>query len=219
MGRLIYAIGDIHGCHDQLIALLAKIKYHAKGRPHLTVYLGDYVDRGPKSREVVNQVRGLVTSTEGGNRVSVAIKGNHEDMMVESIIKNGDFSFWSTNGGSQTIKSYENHKDDLIKDAKWLDSLPIFYETENHIFVHAGVSPRYSLKDQPEEVLLWIRHWNGDDPDLGKHVVYGHTPYKQPKALKNSTGLDTGAVFGGSLTCGVFEEDKKEGPIEIIQVP
>lgn len=214
---MIYAIGDIHGCHDQLVALLARIKAHAGHRPFLGVFLGDYVDRGPKSREVVNQVRGLVTG-RGGHGTWVAIKGNHEEMMHAGV-NNVLCEFWSENGGKETLASYGDRVTEMREHAAWLNSLPSIHETEHHVFVHAGLSPRYPLADQPDEVKLWIRNWQGDDPDFGKHVVYGHSVFRQPRLLNNSSGLDTGAFHYGTLTCGVFDETKCSGPVELLQVP
>lgn len=213
---MIYAIGDIHGCHDQLLVLLAKIKAHAGRKPYLGIFLGDYVDRGPKSREVVNQVKGLVTG-RGGHGKWIALKGNHEDMLVGAAGNLSDRQMWVNNGGVQTLESYKDHMDDLRVHAEWMKGLPLLHETENHVFVHAGLSPRYKIAEQPEEVLLWIRNWQGDDPDFGKHVVYGHTPDKKPFLLKNSSGLDTGAFYYGTLSCGVFDETKNSGPVEILQ--
>jgi serine/threonine protein phosphatase 1 len=212
---LIYAIGDVHGCYDQLLVLLAKIEAHAGHNPYRAVFLGDYIDRGPKSREVVNQVRGLVNRC-GGPRKWQAIKGNHEAMMAASIAGNDSLEIWQCNGGEQTLASYADRHDEMREHAAWLSSLPLIIETENHIFVHAGLSPRYSLEEQPEEILLWIRNWEDADHDFGKHVVYGHTPRKTPKLLANSSGLDTGAFYFGTLTAGVFDADKCSGPIEIL---
>lgn len=213
---MIYAIGDIHGCHDQLLVLLAKIKADAGHTPFLGVFLGDYIDRGPKSREVVNQVRGLVTG-RGGHGKWIALKGNHEDMLAVDLAGNDSMEMWRCNGGEQTLASYKDKVTELRQHSDWLALLPLMHETENHVFVHAGVSPRYSLAEQPEEVLLWIRNWQGDDPDMGKHVVYGHTPYKEPRLLQNSSGLDTGAFYYGTLTCGVFDETKNSGPVRLLQ--
>jgi serine/threonine protein phosphatase 1 len=211
----IYAIGDIHGCYDQLLVLLAKIKSHAGQQPYRGVFLGDYVDRGPKSREVVNQVRGLVTG-RGGHGKWTALKGNHEEMMVAGVA-NTLRSFWQENGGAETLKSYEGHEAEMAEHAAWLNTLPTMLETENHVFVHAGLSPRYAIADQPDEVRLWIRSWERDDHDFGKHVVYGHTPRKTPSLRAHSSGLDTGAVFWGTLSAGVFDGEAGGGPIEILE--
>lgn len=214
--KWIYAIGDVHGCHDQLLVLLAKIKAHAGHRPYRAIFLGDYVDRGPKSREVVNQVRGLVTG-RGGHGMWQALKGNHEEMMAGHLVGTDSLDMWHCNGGAQTLASYKGREDEMREHAKWLASLPTIIETENHIFVHAGLSPRYSIAEQPEEVRLWIRNWENDDHNFGKHVVYGHTPRKTPKLLGNSSGLDTGAFYYGTLTAGVFDETRPTGPVELLQ--
>lgn len=213
---MIYAIGDIHGCHDQLLVLLAKIKAHAGRRPYRGIFLGDYVDRGPKSRQVVNQVRGLVTG-RGGHGTWQALKGNHEDMMVTALAGKDDMEMWPLNGGKETLASYEGHESELRDHGKWFETLPTMIETENHVFVHAGLSPRYSLAEQPEQVLLWIRGWERDNHDFGKHVVYGHTPKKAPMLLGHSSGLDTGCFYYGVLTCGVFDDAVNAGPVEILQ--
>lgn len=213
---MIYAIGDVHGCHAQLLVLLAKIKAHAGRQPYTGIFLGDYVDRGPKSREVVNQVRGLVAG-RGGPGVWHALMGNHEAMMADAFKVRDAGPLWLVNGGDATLKSYEGHDDEMRQHAEWMASLPTIIETENHLFVHAGLSPRYSVSSQPEEVKLWIRNWENDDHDFGKHVVYGHTPRKSPKLMAHSTGLDTGAFYYGTLTCGVFDETKPEGPVEILR--
>ena len=105
---------------------------------------------------------------------------------------------------------------ELRAHSRWLSGLPLKIETDNHVFVHAGMSPRYSVADQPEEVLLWIRGWERDEHDFGRHVVYGHTPKKKPDLRKFSTGLDTGAFAGGPLTVGVFDADVCGGPVEIL---
>lgn len=216
---MIYAVGDIHGCHDQLLVLLAKIKFHAKSKPYQIIFLGDYVDRGPKSRRVVNQVCGLVT---GNNDLiqCTALKGNHEEMMVHGV-NHADDTFWYSNGGLKTVESYiENgvlNEGEMKSHANWLSTLPTYFETDNYVFVHAGLSSRYSIRDQPDEVRLWIRGWERDDHDFGKHVVYGHTPGKTPNLKKNSSGLDTGAVYWGTLTAGVFDPGIKSGPVELIQ--
>jgi serine/threonine protein phosphatase 1 len=215
---MIYAIGDIHGCHDQLLVLLAKIKAHAGNRPSLGVFLGDYVDRGPKSRNVVNQVIGLCSSKRGESAVKWhAIKGNHEEMMVANLALPDITDHWICNGGGTTVASYAKHEEQMQAHGKWMAKLPSHFETEHYYFVHAGISPRYKLGEQPEEVKLWIRNWQGDDPDMGKHIVYGHSPEKKPRLMAHSTGLDTGAFYWGTLTCGVFDETKAAGPVDILE--
>lgn len=216
--KLIYAIGDIHGQLDQLRVLLAEIKRHAGANAYRGIFMGDYVDRGARSREVVNLVRAKVTGPGHGFGTWAALRGNHEEMMAEEWQKaDADDALWRANGGRETLKSYEGHMGELARDAAWAMTLPTHIETENHIFVHAGLSPRYCLAEQPDAVKLWIRGWEKDDYNFGKHVVYGHTPRDRPRLRRFSTGLDTGACYGGPLTCGVFEADKCAGPVEILE--
>jgi serine/threonine protein phosphatase 1 len=215
MSSLIYAVGDIHGCYDKLRAVVAKIKTHAGANPYRVIFLGDYVDRGPDSRTVVNFVRYLVTdqSTPGIWR---ALKGNHEQMMIAAE-SGEDIALWISNGGAETLLSYDGYRDEMLRHIEWLDSLPTLIETENHIFVHAGLSPRHALADQPEEVRLWIRGWQKHNHDFGKHVVYGHQAAESLDLRPFSTGLDTGACYGGPLSVGVFDATANGGPIEILE--
>lgn len=215
MSELIYAVGDVHGCHDQLRAAIAKIRAHAGLTPYRVIFLGDYVDRGPDSRSVVELVKDLVAgrSTSGIWR---ALKGNHEDMMIAASRGEGQAQ-WFSNGGLATEASYGGYASDMRQHAAWLESLPTLIETENHFFVHAGLSPRHSLAEQPKEVLLWARGWQKRDHDFGKHVVYGHQAAEKVELRPFSSGLDTGACYGGPLTVGVFDASRSSGPVDIIE--
>jgi serine/threonine protein phosphatase 1 len=215
MSGLIYAVGDIHGCHDQLRAAVAKIRAHAGANPHRVIFLGDYVDRGPDSRAAVDLVQDLVTdrSTAGTWR---ALRGNHEQLMIAAE-RGRDVSIWHDNGGSQTEKSYAGYRNEMRQHAEWLATLPSLIETENHIFVHAGLSPRHSLTDQPEQVLLWARGWQKQNHDFGKHVVHGHQAAALPDLRQFSSCLDTGACYGGALTVGVFDAAVNGGPVDLLE--
>jgi serine/threonine protein phosphatase 1 len=215
MSRFIYAVGDIHGCYDQLRAAVAKIKSHAGASFHRVIFLGDYVDRGKDSRAVVALVKDLVTdgSPPGIRR---ALRGNHEQMMIDASRGQGHL-LWLDNGGIETEESYAGYRSEMQRHIEWMEALPTMIETENHIFVHAGLTPRHSLTDQPEEVLLWSRGWQKRDHDFGKHVVYGHQASEGLDLRPFSSGLDTGACYGGPLTVGVFDESVMAGPVEIIQ--
>lgn len=215
MSGLIYAVGDIHGCYDQLRAAVAKIRTHAGAQPYRVIFLGDYVDRGPHSRAVVDLVKDLVTdrSTSGIWR---ALRGNHEQMMIAAE-RGGSMAQWLGNGGAETLASYAGYRNEMRQHIEWLETLPAMIETENHIFVHAGLSPRYALADQPEEVLLWSRGWQKQDHDFGKHVVYGHQAAEELELRRFSSGLDTGACYGGALTVGVFDAEVNAGPVDILE--
>jgi len=216
MSNLIYAVGDIHGCYDQLRAAVAKTRAHAGTNSYRVIFLGDYVDRGPDSRAVVNFVKDLVTNTSAPG-VWRALKGNHEQMMIAAE-RGEELSLWVGNGGAETLASYDGYRDEMRRHVEWLDTLPTLIETENHIFVHAGLSPRLSLADQPEEVRLWIRGWQKHNHDFGKHIVYGHQAAEGLDLRRFSSGLDTGACYGGPLTVGVFEAGVNNGPVEIIEI-
>ena len=199
--KKIFAIGDIHGSYDRLKTLMDKIPIDFS-RDTL-VFIGDYIDRGPHSVEVVDYLMQLKIRVP---RV-IFLKGNHEDMLDKFI--NGDDRFtYLLNGGQQTLDSYltkpvqsdfypipPDHMD-------FFKSLRLFYETEEFIFVHAGLRPRVLLESQKPQDLLWIRDkFISTKYDFGKRVIFGHTPLKKPLVEPNKIGIDTGAVYGNALTC------------------
>ena len=199
--KKIFAIGDIHGSYDRLKTLMDKIPIDFS-RDTL-VFIGDYIDRGPNSVEVVDYLMQLKNRVPG----VIFLKGNHEDMLDKFI--NGDDRFtYLLNGGQQTLDSYltkpvqsdfypipPDHMD-------FFKSLRLFYETEEFIFVHAGLRPRVLLESQKPQDLLWIRDkFISTKYDFGKRVIFGHTPLKKPLVEPNKIGIDTGAVYGNALTC------------------
>ena len=199
--KKIFAIGDIHGSYDRLKTLMDKIPIDFS-RDTL-VFIGDYIDRGPHSVEVVDYLMQLKNRVPG----VIFLKGNHEDMLDKFI--NGDDRFtYLLNGGQQTLDSYltkpvqsdfypipPDHMD-------FFKSLRLFYETEEFIFVHAGLRPRVPLESQKPQDLLWIRDkFVSTKYDFGKRVIFGHTPLKKPLVEPNKIGIDTGAVYGNALTC------------------
>lgn len=208
---LTYAIGDIHGRHDLLQILLRKIEAHAGRRRHRLVFLGDYIDRGPDSAPVVETVRNL--QARSPDEV-VCLMGNHEAMLLSAIDKPSLTYWWIGNGGDATLASYgvdEPHEipADVLT---WMATLPTFHEDDRRYFVHAGLRPGRSLQDQTDEDKIWIREPFIDlDYDFGKHVVHGHTPLlsAHPDVRLFRTNLDTGAVFGGALTAGIFTDDQE----------
>ena len=199
--KKIFAIGDIHGSYDRLKTLMDKIPIDFS-RDTL-VFIGDYIDRGPHSVEVVDYLMQLKNRVPG----VIFLKGNHEDMLDKFI--NGDDRFtYLLNGGQQTLDSYltkpvqsdfypipPDHMD-------FFKSLRLYYETEEFIFVHAGLRPRVPLESQKPQDLLWIRDkFVSTKYDFGKRVIFGHTPLKKPLVEPNKIGIDTGAVYGNALTC------------------
>jgi serine/threonine protein phosphatase 1 len=197
----IFAIGDIHGCYDRLKTLMEKIPIDCS-RDTL-VFIGDYIDRGPHSAEVVDYLIQLK------NRVPelIFLKGNHEDML-NKFMNGADRFTYLLNGGQQTLDSYltksvQSEFFPIPPDhMEFFKSLRLFYETEEFIFVHAGLRPRVALESQKTEDLLWIRNkFVSTKFDFGKRVIFGHTPLKKPLVEPNKIGIDTGAVYGNALTC------------------
>jgi Calcineurin-like phosphoesterase len=217
---LIFAIGDIHGMHGLFLEALSRIEARADGKEYKIVYLGDMIDRGPESRAVVSLIKERVEKDPFHN---IAIRGNHEQMAINYYFAPDSDMYahsWILpgNGGEQTVSSYLGDNETLKIHLEWFKQLPVIYVTENHIFVHAGMKPGTPIEEQEESSLLWIRNWWKEDHDFGKHVVYGHTPWKEPHLLINSSGLDTGACYGNKLSIGIFDEFRKSGPIEVMQV-
>jgi serine/threonine protein phosphatase 1 len=199
--KRIFAIGDIHGCYDRLKTLMGKIPIDCS-RDTL-VFIGDYIDRGPHSVEVVDYLIHLK------KRVPevIFLKGNHEDML-DKFLNGADRFTYLLNGGQQTLDSYltkpvQSEFFPIPPDhMEFFKSLRLFYETEEFIFVHAGLRPRVPLKSQNTEDLLWIRNkFVSTKYDFGKRVIFGHTPLKKPLVEPNKIGIDTGAVYGNVLTC------------------
>jgi len=204
MGK-IFAIGDIHGCNDKLDSLIEKLRID--GKEDTVVFVGDYVDRGPDSKEVVDSILGIRKYVEN----VICLQGNHEQMFLNYYCERRDEELFMHNGGLRTLISYgfmrEGRAENLIvpeSHMQFFSTLQPFYETDRYIFVHAGLRPGIPLEQQTMDDLLWIRYDFINSPhDFGKTVIFGHTPisYTAPHVEKNKIGIDTGAVFGGKLTC------------------
>jgi calcineurin-like phosphoesterase family protein len=212
---LTYAIPDLHGRFDLLRDALAKIVDHAAGNTGTIVVLGDYVNKGPDSRRVVERMRAGVGDGWG----FFPLKGNHDAMMVEALRDPSKMDGWIEKGGDTTIKSYGG---DAIPEADvaWLDGLPLMHTDANRIYVHAGVDPELPLDAQPETTLLWKRYPKGYPGGLGDlHVVHGHDNFPEgPRLYEGRTNLDTTAWRTGRLVTGVFDDAKPGGPVDFIVV-
>ena len=207
----IFAIGDIHGCLENLEKLL-KILPVNWGKD-LVIFLGDYIDRGPNPRGVIEKV--LELKKLYGEKI-ITLKGNHE-WMFERFLKGIDIDVFLYNGGGMTLKSYcnkEGHLEIPEEHLKFLRELKLYYETVDYIFVHAGLRPGKELKEQNEEDLLWIREsFYFSEYKFPKTIVFGHTPFPAPLILDDRIGIDTGCVYGGALTA-IELPDKKIYQIE-----
>ncbi|MCO6415417.1 serine/threonine protein phosphatase [Siccirubricoccus sp. KC 17139] len=219
-GQRVYAIGDVHGCDRQLAALHKRIAADAKARPvpQITLlHLGDYVDRGPDSAAVLERL--LAPSPVPGATV-VNLLGNHEAMMLEGCEPDATeeaMGQWLQNGGAATLKSYgtkagpggEAWAEVPEEHIALLRQLPLLHRAGDYLFVHAGVRPDLPLERQSAMDLLWIREpFLSFEGELPWVVVHGHTPARSPAILRHRIGIDTGACFGGDLTCLVLEGDR-----------
>ena len=169
------------------------------------VFLGDYVDRGRQSRDVVELL--FKTQARAPDQV-VCLKGNHEDMLL-SAAKGGDEALWLDNGGDTTLRSYGVERAAGAAHLAWFDRCRSRSSDEKRFFVHAGIMPGMPLQKQSKDVMLWIREpFLSDRRDHGLFIVHGHTPTepREPDFRRNRLNLDTGAYFGGPLTAAVFDE-------------
>jgi serine/threonine protein phosphatase 1 len=172
------------------------------------VMLGDYIDRGPDSAGVLNTVI-RKRAVMGRNRF-IALMGNHEDMAI-----NNDYG-WMMNGGRETLASYIDGEMTL-EHREFIKTLPKYYETKNHIFVHAGIDDEVSMDQQTDINLLWRRYPALHGPIIDKTLVHGHTPVRKVEYGKNRINIDTACVFGGNLTVAKFDVEKTE-PVDFFQV-
>ncbi len=196
MGR-IFAVGDIHGNLDPLEDLLAKIPLD--WADDYLVFLGDYIDRGPEPRLVLDFLMAL--KEKHPDRV-VCLLGNHEWMFLRYLEGYGK-EIYLLNGGEITLAQFL--EDGIIHVPttyiSFLRTLLPYWETDRYIFVHAGLRPGIPLKDQTLKELLFIREeFIYSDYDWGKLVIFAHTPFFEPLVSPNKIGIDTGCVYGGALT-------------------
>lgn len=217
------AIGDIHGMAALLTKLLMEIEAYLdkelSGEDYKIIFLGDYVDRGPGSREVVKLVRSIDPNK------SICLKGNHEEMMSEAAQNSASWDRFCLSGGVETLASYGGVNEEFLEAMSWMRSLPTFYEDQQRIFVHAGIDPDKPLSDQTDRDRLRIRQrfiaYQGIFP---KYIVHGHTPtLKNPPftgqadVLENRCNLDSGACYGGALTAAFFDHSQLK-PFHLISV-
>ena len=225
-GVCVYAVGDIHGRADLLFHMHQLIIEDANlltpGTDRLVIYVGDYVDRGLESRQVVDLL--LHQRLEGFHPVHLL--GNHDAWLLSFLIDAKIGATWLRYGGDATLHSYgvrlRPPVDDLLyyeelqaelrerlprRHIEFLEELELSYETGDYLFVHAGVRPSVPLDRQTADDLLWIREpFLSSRRDLGKVVVHGHTVEAEPAVRHNRIGIDTGACWTGCLTCLVLEE-------------
>ncbi|MGA2054023.1 MAG: metallophosphoesterase [Bradyrhizobium sp.] len=212
-----FVIPDLHGRLDLLEIGLAEIAARSKGGTDTIVTIGDYVDKGPASKGVIERLMPGV----GDSFALVALKGNHDAMMVDALRGDSKIADWLAKGGDAALASYGGNPVDVPPShVHWLDHLRLFYADTHRLYVHAGVDPGVSLDHQSEETLLWKRYPKGYSEGFGNlHVVHGHDNDPDgPLLYEGRTNLDTLAWKTGRLTIGVFGDDRPGGPIDFILI-
>lgn len=195
-------VGDIHGCYHTLMRLLDNIGIDEKSDK--IVFLGDYIDRGLYSKEVVEHLRAM--QSRMGTENCVCLMGNHEHMALSSC--SGE-DVWMSNGGCATLWSYRYDIEQLADDVQWFNGLPVVAKDKHHIYSHAGLSYPL-LEDCNASDLLWDRSWLRAKELLPREqpVVFGHTPFRDITYLPNGDiGIDCGCYSGGMLCAVAFDEE------------
>lgn len=224
-GTRLYVVGDIHGRVDLLQRIRDRIvedAQSASSQRKRLIYLGDYVDRGESSRQVVDLL--LDEPLDGFD--TVYLSGNHEEMMLGFLDNAAVGAMWLNNGGDATLFSYgvrmgngtstdqryiemqRSFRDKVPeRHLDFLRGLKLFHVEDDYLFAHAGIQPGTPIDQQVSQDLLWIRdEFLYSKADHGHCVVHGHTIVSQPEFQSNRIGIDTGAYFSNTLTCLVLEE-------------
>jgi len=225
-GTLVYCVGDIHGRDDLLRDMTGRVEFDMTTRSFdkaVTVFLGDYIDRGPDSKAVIERLASCEWPTS-----IIALVGNHEDFLTDFLENAGTLGFWRSQGGLATLHSYDldvgpamagrdfeevqaaftvrfpkHHRD-------FLEALRVSTVIGDYFFCHAGIRPGVPLDRQNRDDLLNIREpFLSSESEYGKLVVHGHTPAVAPEIRPNRIGIDTGAYATGRLTCLVLEKDEQ----------
>ncbi len=227
-GRRVYAVGDVHGRLDALQPLIRAIADDLEATPPaetaMLVFLGDYVDRGPDSKGVVDLV--LKMRSTPGLEVR-ALKGNHEEALLQFLDQPSFGATWMEHGGGQTLLSYgvtppptrtDNDAWARVRDQfaadlpaehrAFYESLELILDAGDYAFVHAGVRPGVAWDQQAERDLLWIRQeFLQEKGPFGKVIVHGHTPMEEPQMMRHRLGIDTGCYATGVLTAVRLQDE------------
>ncbi|CAN5528962.1 metallophosphoesterase family protein [soil metagenome] len=216
MRYMVFAIGDVHGQYWRLVELLAKLPLQDEDQ---IVFVGDYIDRGPASSEVIQ----LLIELKAARPNTIFLRGNHEQMMLDARSYKDRYQYtalWFGNGGAETVDSYP-------RGTGWIERVPsehwkfieetIFeYWLGAYAFVHAGFLPKGAKWPHDEDPRLWIREpFIYSKFDFGARVIFGHTPQKtgEPLVKKNKIGIDTAAAYGGPLTAVELDPSGAKDPI------
>lgn len=221
--RRVFAFGDIHGCYDELERVLQFLfNKQSAGAEDQVIFIGDYIDRGPASRQVIERLIRLKEELPK----TVFLKGNHEDMLLDFLGLGGSSGeVYLANGGVDFFKSYGIVPEGPLSDIRarlpeshleFLTSLEHGVSLGEFLFVHAGIDPQLELSQQKAHTLMWVRaQFIQKEHNAGKTVVFGHTPFEDVMLhMPYKIGIDTGLVYGNRLTVvevvegGVYQIDR-----------
>lgn len=228
-----YVIADLHGRFDLLCKAIDMIEADAGEDGGRFIVLGDFVDRGPQSRNIIDL---LMAGPQRAGWEWTVIQGNHEAMMLECLSNPNILTWWLKNGGGQTLQSYGYANGDDLRPLKipgehleWLARLPVVIEDQYRIYVHAGVPYDQAVADAKPETMQWMLYEGydpqGDSAELmpdawhvsGKHIVHGHEQSANHPLLKrHRTNLDSFAWKTGHCAIGVFDDGQPGGPVRIM---
>ncbi len=199
------AITDIHGELNKLNSVLSKIETR---EDDTFVFMGDYIDRGPESKGVIDRVIEL-----GQTHKCVYLMGSHEYAYLHARKKDSyyDYLFWNY-GGPATVKSYGSFDNIYKTHGNFLDNLKFYYLTAKYLFVHAGINPRYSLEEQEETDLVYIRSAFYNHPhNLPQKIIFGHTEFDEPQVQKDKICIDLGCgKYKNAHLCALILDNGKE---------
>tara|TARA_B100000579_G_C22704276_1_gene791310 strand:+ start:328 stop:1047 length:720 start_codon:yes stop_codon:yes gene_type:complete len=229
----IFAIGDIHGCLKQLISLQNRIfkDENFNKEKDILLYLGDYIDRGLQSKDVIDH---LIKLKKDGIK-SIFLMGNHEQVMSDFLFnKINNLRYWLNLGADKTLKSYDIEVAEFIKEGFeeenieklrdiflkklnqdhiiFFKNLKLNYTLGNYFFVHAGINPKKKMEEQTKEDFLWSRSKEFYDKNFqyNKIIVHGHTPEKNIINYPYRINVDTGCFFSGKLSCVCLNDTNKD---------
>lgn len=185
----LIAVGDIHGHIEALISVINRIPDLDRST---LVFLGDLIDRGPSSKQVIS----FLINFKKEFPQTRFVRGNHEDMFLDAMMGWGNAGFLR-NGGVATLASYGGGLNSIpASHIEFINSFELYYETENYFFVHAGIDPHRKIDDQREQDMLWIRDKFLEFPGpFEKVVCHGHTPVVKAEILPHRINVDTGSVY------------------------
>ena len=231
----IFVVGDIHGCHIFLTQIHKKILDQSNNTSgnKLLIYLGDYIDRGPKIKETIQ----ALLNFQPDNFQQIFLLGNHEQMMLDFINNVPDSLYlWILNGGNETLNSYgikctelfnsetksnKTIRNELVNNIpknhlQFFNNLTLSHQWGEYFFVHAGIDPDVPLDKQDKNTLIWQRRskFFSNTKVLEKIIVHGHTPQPKIENLVNRINLDTGVFYTGILSCLII--DTKTGKKQFV---